>query len=85
VPPLADAYDGGKKINGLKPRLSVDTVGLVLTVIVTAASMQDRDGAFRLLAVLARAVCLRSPWRGPWDEPGTRRLPHVAALRARSE
>lgn len=63
VPSLADAYDGGKKINGRKPRLPVDTVGLVLTVIVTAAPMRDRDGAFRLLAVLARAVCLRSPWR----------------------
>jgi hypothetical protein len=30
----------------------VDTLGLVLTVVVTTASVQDRDGAFRLLAVL---------------------------------
>jgi hypothetical protein len=30
----------------------VDSLGLLLTVIVTAASVQDRDGAFRLLAVL---------------------------------
>jgi transposase len=45
-------YDGGKKINGRKRHIAVDTLGLVLTVIVTAASVQDRDGAFRLLAAL---------------------------------
>ncbi|MGH8966672.1 MAG: IS5 family transposase, partial [Actinomycetes bacterium] len=45
-------FDGGKKINGRKRHLAVDTLGLVLTVIVTAASVQDRDGAFRLLALL---------------------------------
>jgi transposase len=45
-------YDGGKKINGRKRHLAVDTLGLVLTVIVTAASVQDRDGAFRLLTLL---------------------------------
>jgi transposase len=42
----------GKKINGRKRHLAVDTLGLVLAVIVTAASVQDRDGAFRLLALL---------------------------------
>jgi DDE family transposase len=30
----------------------VDSLGLLLAVIVTAASVQDRDGAFRLLALL---------------------------------
>jgi transposase len=45
-------FDGGKKINGRKRHIAVDTLGLVLTVIVTAASVQDRDGAFRLLALL---------------------------------
>jgi transposase len=45
-------YDGGKKINGRKRHIAVDTLGLLLTVIVTAASVQDRDGAFRLLALL---------------------------------
>ncbi|MCA1697075.1 MAG: transposase [Actinobacteria bacterium] len=45
-------YDGGKKINGRKRHIAVDALGLVLTVIVTAASVQDRDGACRLLAVL---------------------------------
>jgi transposase len=45
-------YDGGKKINGRKRHIAVDTLGLVLTVIVTAASVQDREGACRLLALL---------------------------------
>ena len=45
-------YDAGKKINGRKRHLAVDTLGLVLSVMVTAASVQDRDGAFRLLALL---------------------------------
>jgi transposase len=45
-------YDAGKKINGRKRHVVVDSLGLLLAVIVTAASVQDRDGAFRLLAVL---------------------------------
>jgi transposase len=45
-------FDSGKKINGRKRHIAVDTSGLVLTVIVTAASVQDRDGACRLLALL---------------------------------
>lgn len=45
-------FDGGKKINGRKRHIAVDTLGLLLTVIVTAASVQDRDGACRLLALL---------------------------------
>ncbi|MGH4012233.1 MAG: IS5 family transposase [Pseudonocardiaceae bacterium] len=45
-------YDGGKKVNGRKRHIAVDTIGLVMTVIVSAASVQDREGAFRLLALL---------------------------------
>jgi transposase len=45
-------FDAGKKINGRKRHIAVDTLGLVLTVMVTAASVQDRDGAHRLLALL---------------------------------
>jgi Transposase DDE domain len=44
-------FDGGKKINSRKRHIAVDTLGLVLAVIVTAASVQDRDRAFRLLAL----------------------------------
>jgi transposase len=48
--PLADSM--ARKINGRKRHIAVDTLGLVLTVMVTAASVQDRDAAFRLLATL---------------------------------
>jgi transposase len=45
-------FDGGKKINGRKRHVAVDALGLLLGVVVTAASTQDRDGACPLLAVL---------------------------------
>jgi putative transposase len=38
-------YDAGKKVKGRKRHLLVDTLGLVLIVVVHAASIQDRDGA----------------------------------------
>jgi transposase len=44
--------DAGKKINGVKRHVAVDTLGLLLVVMVTAAKVQDRDGAFRLLSLL---------------------------------
>jgi transposase len=42
-------YDAGKKVNGRKRHIAVDTLGLLLCVLVTAASTQDRDGARPLL------------------------------------
>jgi transposase len=48
-------YDAGKKINGRKRHIAVDTGGLLLAVVVTAASTQDRDGAKPLLWNLRRA------------------------------
>ena len=38
-------YDAGKKVNGRKRHLIVDTLGLLLEVSVHSASIQDRDGA----------------------------------------
>ncbi len=37
-------YDGGKKVNGRKRHLLVDTLGLILGVCVTAANTGDREG-----------------------------------------
>lgn len=48
-------YDAGKKINGTKRHIAVDVMGLLLTVLVTAASVQDRDAARPLLWNLHRA------------------------------
>ena len=38
-------YDAGKKIKGRKRHIVVDTLGLILSVVVHAASIQDQDGA----------------------------------------
>jgi len=43
-------YDGGKKIKGRKRHVLVDVLGLVLAVLVTTASVTDRDGARQVLA-----------------------------------
>lgn len=45
-------FDAGKKIQGRKRHLLVDTLGLVMAVVITAASVQDRDGAKQLLHAL---------------------------------
>jgi transposase len=49
-------YDAGKKINGRKRHIVVDTIGLLLVVMVTAASIQDRDGGRGILKLLKRAL-----------------------------
>jgi transposase len=48
-------YDAGKKINGTKRHIAADALGLLLTVLVTAASVQDRDAAKPLLWNLKKA------------------------------
>jgi transposase len=49
VPKQSRGFDAAKKVNGRKRHLAVDTLGLLLVVLVTAASVQDRDGARPLL------------------------------------
>ena len=49
VPKPSRGYDAAKKINGRKRHIAVDTLGLLLVVLVTAASVQDRDAARALL------------------------------------
>ena len=50
-------FDAGKKVKGRKRHLVVDTLGLLLALTVTAASVQDRDAAAE---VVARA-CTKVP------------------------
>lgn len=45
-------FDGGKKVKGRKRHLAVDTMGLLLAVVVTAASVDDARGARDVLAKL---------------------------------
>jgi putative transposase len=61
-------YDGGKEINGTKRHIAVDVMGLLLTVLVTAASVQDRDAARPLLWNLRKAF------------PSVKLVPHQATF-----
>jgi putative transposase len=49
VPAATSGYDSHKNVNGRKRHLLVDTLGLLIGVVVTPASAQDRAGAAMLL------------------------------------
>jgi transposase len=49
-------FDAGKKVKGRKRHLVVDTLGLLLAVTVTAASVQDRDAAEPVVAMACTKV-----------------------------
>ncbi len=56
-------YDAGKKIKGRKRHILVDTMGLLLTVVVHVASIQDRDGAKKVLEKATQSfTCLKLIW-----------------------
>jgi transposase len=67
VPKTTRGWDAAKKVNGRKRHIAVDTAGLVLAVVITAASVQDRDAARPLLWNLHRA-CRRV--RLVWADAG---------------
>ena len=52
VPAASRGYDAGKRVNGRKRHIAVDTGGLLLAVLVTVAGIQDRDAGLRLLTAL---------------------------------
>ena len=56
-------YDAGKKVKGRKRHLLVDTMELMIAMVITSASVQDRDGAHILLKQLTGvAKKLRLIW-----------------------
>lgn len=56
-------YDAGKNLSGRKRHVLVDTLGLVLLVIITAANVQDRTAArIRLGTLSTRFRRLRMVW-----------------------
>ena len=76
VPAATSGYDSHKKVNGRKRHLLVDTLGLLIGVVVTAASAQDRVGAAMLLKrARARGRRLALVWA---DNGLRRRLRHWA-------
>ena len=61
--PGSRGFDAGKKVNGRKRHILVDTMGLVLVAVVTGANVQDRDGARLLLKQLSGSCKkLRKIW-----------------------
>lgn len=49
-------FDAGKKVKGRKRNLVVDTLGLLLALTITAASVQDRDAAAPVVALACAKV-----------------------------
>ena len=46
-------YDAGKKINGKKRHILVDTEGLLMHAVVHPADVQERDGGILVLATFS--------------------------------
>jgi transposase len=67
VPKPSRGWDNAKKVNGRKRHIAVDTAGLLLEVLVTPASAQDRDAARPLLFNLRRS---RRRVRHIWADGG---------------
>src|SRR5512132_4717063 len=67
VPKASRGWDNAKKVNGRKRHIAVDATGLLLEVLVTPASTQDRDAARPLLFNLHRA---RRRIRLAWADGG---------------
>src|SRR6202035_1307887 len=80
VPPATSGYDSHKNVNGRKRHLLVDTLGLLIGVVVTPASAQDRAGAAMLLKrARARGRRLALVWadrayEGDWRHWAAREL-----------
>ena len=57
-------YDAGKRVQGRKRHIAVDTLGNLLEVVVHAADVQDRDGARLLLGRLGQGskVAVQRIW-----------------------
>src|SRR5262245_46292125 len=56
VPESSQGIDAGKKIKGRKRHIATDTLGLLLIVLVTAASVQDTTGGIPVLDQLAKSL-----------------------------
>lgn len=51
-------YDAGKRVNGRKRHIVVDTMGLLLSVLVTTGNVQDKPGGKQLLTQLGQRLHL---------------------------
>lgn len=84
-------YDAGKHIQGRKRHIVVDTLGLLMGVLVTPASVQDRDGAKLLLSSLSgsckkiRKIWVDGGYRGQLLDWVALRFHFVLAVVLRSD
>lgn len=63
VPAAGQGIDAGKKIVGRKRSIATDTLGLLLAVLVTAASVQDSDAGRTLVEhIAAEHPTVRKTW-----------------------
>ena len=74
-------FDMGKKVNGRKRHIVVDTMGLLLTVLVTPADVQDKPGGKRLLTQLQQQLDLPR-LKLLWADGGYRGQPFVDWVKA---
>jgi transposase len=79
VPAASQGTDAGKKIVGRKRSIVTDTLGLLLAVLVTAASVQDSAAGTRLLGQVAAD---HPTVRKVWVDGGYRKhfVEHAATL-----
>ena len=50
-------YDAGKKVNGRKRHLVVDTLGLIMSLVIHTADIQDQEGAKLAIAEIGNRFC----------------------------
>jgi transposase len=55
VPDASQGYDAGKRTKGRKRHIATDTLGLLLALVITAASVQDTNGGKDVATGLAAA------------------------------
>lgn len=62
---LEVGYDAGKPVKGRKRHVLVDTLGLLIIVVLTAASLPEREGAKLLFEQLVRFELRTEPLNQP--------------------
>ncbi len=72
APEATQGYDAGKRTKGRKQHIATDTLGLLLAVVITAASVQDTNGGKDVTSQLAaRHPTVTAGWA---DDNMSRRL-----------
>jgi transposase len=76
----AVGYDAAKKIKGRKRHMTVDTLGLVLCVLVTAANVPEREGGKQVLLKVQQMGSMVSRLNTVWVDGGRNSEPFMRWL-----